>query len=150
MLSATVEGQLEVLNTGIADAANIRVRALLLTAGTELDAALRDARAQPVRRPVAPPFTLGPGERRVMRVVAATPRDTLQTMSAAGRPMIVPVLALDAGFTQAQGQGGRAEAAFAVGVERVDSTKLAPIWLDVPPRSYDGVAARAHGVAVER
>jgi hypothetical protein len=70
----------------------------------------------------------------------------MRTMVAAGRPMFVPVLAIDL-----RGAGGLQVAqGFAVGVERVDSAKLAPFWLDVPDRAYAEVAARPHGAALVR
>ena len=145
MLSATVEGELTVANTGEAAARDVRVRAVLLTAHPGLDANIAALRAEPVARPAAPPFTLGPGETRTLRVVAAAAREALQVLTAGERPMFVPVVAID--LAHAGGQTGQA---YAVGVERVDSPKLAPFWLDVPPKSYTEVSARDHGPAFGR
>ena len=145
MLSATVEGELTVTNTGEAAASEVRVRAVLLTAHPGLDRDVAALRGEPVARPAAPPFALGPGEARSLRVVAASPREALQVLTAGERPMFVPVVAIDVGHAD-----GRAGQAYAVGVERAGSSKLAPFWLDVPPKSYTDVAAREHGPAAGR
>jgi len=146
MLSATVEGEVTVVNEGAAPVEDIRVRTALLGAHAGQDADLAAFLAEPMGRPVVPAFTLGAGEVRTLRVVAAVPRDAMRTMVAAGRPMFVPVLAIDL-----RGAGGLQVAqGFAVGVERVDSAKLAPFWLDVPDRAYAEVAARPHGAALVR
>jgi len=146
MLSATVEGEVTVVNEGAAPVEDIRVRTALLGAHAGQDADLAAFLAEPMGRPVVPAFTLGAGEARTLRVVAAVPRDAMRTMVAAGRPMFVPVLAIDL-----RGAGGLQVAqGFAVGVERVDSAKLAPFWLDVPDRAYAEVAARPHGAALVR
>ena len=146
MLSATVEGEVTVVNEGAAPVEDIRVRTALLGAHAAQDADLAAFLAEPMGRPVVPAFTLGAGEARTLRVVAAVPRDAMRTMVAAGRPMFVPVLAIDL-----RGAGGLQVAqGFAVGVERVDSAKLAPFWLDVPDRAYAEVAARPHGAALVR
>lgn len=149
MLSATVEGEVTVINAGEVDAADIRIRAGLFTASPDLDAELSTARGAPIVRPATPPFALAPGEARTVRIVAALPREMLRVMTAAQRPMFVPVLGVDATLATRAGAVSVAQA-YAVGVERVGSSKLAPFWLDVPPRSYDQVAARLHGNAITR
>lgn len=145
MLSATVEGELTITNEGTAAEHDARVRTVLLSAHAGQDADLDAFVAEPIGRPVVPPFALAAGEGRTIRVVAAAPRDGLRTMAAAGRPMFVPVLAVNV-----VASGGQVAQAFAVGIDRVDSAKLAPFWLDLPPRSYDQVAARPQGAPVTR
>jgi hypothetical protein len=140
MLSATVEGELTVTNQGAGDASDIRVRAVLLTAHPGLDTELAALRTEPVGRPATPTFSLAPHETRALRVVAAAARETLQVLTAGERPMFVPVIAIDVVY-----ETGQVGQAYAVGVERVDSAKLAPFWLDMPPKSFVQVAAREHG-----
>jgi hypothetical protein len=141
MLSATVEGELTIANEGDEPLGDIRVRTALMSVHAGQEAELAAFGREAAGRLAAPPFALASGERRTLRLVAATPHEALRTMTAAGRPMFVPVLAV---AVQAAG-AGQAVQAFAIGIERVDSAKLAPFWLDVPARSYDQVAARAHG-----
>jgi hypothetical protein len=52
-------------------------------------------------------------------------------------------------YRAAEDRDGQTAQSFAVGIERVDSPKLAPFWLDQPPRTVTEVGARAHGEAIE-
>ena len=150
LLSATVEADLTVTNGGTAAAEDVRVGALLLSAHAAQDADLAAALSQPVGRPAVSPFRLAAGEHRTMRVVVALPRDAIRTIAAAGgRPMFVPVVAVNCLY-RADGGIAQAAQAFAVGIERPDSTKLAPFWLDGPPRMHDQVAARPHAAPLRR
>lgn len=149
LLTATVDSQITVTNTGPVAIEGIRAAVALLSAGGEDDPDLVAFNAAPVTRPAVPAFTLQPGEERRFRAVAALPHDLIRPLTAGGRPMFVPLLAVNLTWSDATGPRGVSQA-FAVGIERVDSAKLAPIWLDVPPRSYDAVAARAQAPAIER
>lgn len=150
MLSATAECELTVTNTGDAAADGIRVQVSLLTAHTGQDSDLAAINAAPVGRPATPPFTLAPGESRTVRVVSATARDAIHTMTAANRPMFVPIVAVNARYAGEGVADGQTSRAWAIGIERVDSAKLAPFWLDGPARMYDSIAARPHAAAYER
>lgn len=148
LLTATVEAEVIVRNGGDAAATGIRAAVALTSAsGAEADA-LAAIAAQPVTKPDTPPFSLLPGEERRFRAVAALPHDAIQPLTVANRPIFVPLVAVTAQWLDGDAPR-RTTRGFAVGVERVDSAKLAPLWLDVPPRSYDSVAARPHGEAIE-
>ncbi|WP_375427663.1 hypothetical protein [uncultured Sphingomonas sp.] len=149
LLSATVDCEVSVTNTGDAPAEGIRIGVRLFSAHADQDAELAAYQAQPVARPAVPPFGLAPGETRTLRAVAALPHVDIRPLSAAGRPMFVPVIALNALYSAAEDLGGQTARSFAVGIERADSPKLAPFWLDQPPRTVTEVAARAHGAAIE-
>ena len=149
MLSAIVDGEAIVTNTGDATAHQVRVHATLLSAHAGQDANIAAAFATPASRPAAPPFALAPGEQRRIRTVAALPREAVRSMDAGGRPMFVPMVAVDVRYlVDEAGAAARTGQAFVIGVERVDSAKLAPLWLDAPMRMYDQVAARAQGAEV--
>lgn len=143
LLSATVECELVVTNTGTAPAEAIRTGVVLLTAHADQDTDLARFNAAPIGRPATPPFALAPGESRTIRTVVAIARDAIQTMTAANRPMFVPVVATNILYATA-GDDAQTTRAWVVGIERVDSAKLAPFWLDAPARMYSSVAARAH------
>lgn len=149
LLSAISENEVVIANTGDAPAENIRVLTQLASAHTGQDDDLAGIYAAPIGRPSVPAFALAPGEERAIISIAALPRDAIRTLTAAGRPMFVPLVAVNILYTTGGIEGQLAQA-FAVGVERVDSAKLAPFWLDVPPRTVDQVAARPHAAAVER
>lgn len=149
LLSATAECEVVVTNTGDAPAEGIRLGVSLLTAHKGQDADLAAVNAAPVQRAATPAFALAPGETRAVRTVSAVPRDAIQVMRAADRHMFVPIVAVNLLYTTA-GQAAQTARAWALGVERVDSAKLAPFWLDGPARMFDTIAARPHGAAFER
>lgn len=145
LLSALVEGELTIVNNGADPIDRVQIVVGLLSAHKGQDDDLAAWFAQPPARPVVPPFTLAPGESRAVRIVAPTARTAVQPMTAGDRPIFVPLVACLCQFVT-RGDPYRAARAFAVGIERVDSPKLAPIWLDLPPRMYDAVAARPHAL----
>lgn len=144
LLTATVEGEVVVTNTGSAPVEGIRAAVVLAGANGDQDAALQHIGRQPLTRPVVPAFTLPPGAERRFRAVAALPHERIEPLTAGNRPMFVPMLAVTLRYPEAGGER-TFTAAWAVGIERADSDKLAPLWLDVPPRSYNNVGARLHG-----
>ncbi|MEG3173462.1 hypothetical protein U1708_14700 [Sphingomonas sp. ZB1N12] len=149
LLSATVECELVVTNAGTAPAEAVRTGVALLTAHAGRDTDLARFNAAPIGRPATPPFALAPGESRTIRTVVAIARDAIQTMTAANRPMFVPVVATNILYATA-GDDAQTARAWVVGIERVDSAKLAPFWLDAPARMFTTVAARPHGAEFER
>lgn len=148
LLSATVECEIAVTNAGDAPAHAVRLGVKLLSAHAGQDAELAEAYAQPVARPAAPPFVLQSGETRHVRAVAALPHAEIRAMEAAGRPIFVPLVTVNALYRAADGVEGQTAQAFAVGVERAGSPKLAPFRLDRPARAATDLAARAHAEAL--
>ncbi len=149
LLSATVECELVVTNTGTVSADAIRAGVALLTAHADQDQDLAQFNAAPVVRPVAPPFVLAPGETRTIRTVTAIAREAIRTMTAANRPMFVPVVAANILYATA-GDDAQTARAWVVGIERTDSAKLAPFWLDGPAKMFTTVAAKPHAAIFER
>jgi hypothetical protein len=139
MLTATIEAEITVRNTGATPIGRVAVDLRLLSAHAGLDPQLVEIAHQPQGRPIVPPFALAPGESRTLRGVSALPREAIHVIDAAGRPMFVPILA-----AAAHTDWGVARCTYAVGLERADSPKLSPIWLDQPGKMYDQVAARPH------
>lgn len=149
LLSATVEAELTVRNHGTVPAQAIRIGAVLTGATPGQGGEVASLFAQPVGRPATPPFALAPGEERKVRLVVALPRADMQPLEAGGRALIVPVVAVNVLY-DAGGMDGQSANAFAIGIERVDSAKLAPFWLDQPARMYDGLGIRPYGAAIAR
>jgi hypothetical protein len=149
LLSATVEAELLLRNEGTVPAGAVRVGALLMGAAAGPPGDVGPLFAQPVGRPVTPPFVLAPGEERRVRLVVALSRAEIQPLEAGGRPMFVPVVAINVLY-DAGGMSGQVAQAFAVGVERVDSAKLSPLWLDQPARMFEAIGARAYAAGVVR
>ena len=150
LLSATVEAELVVRNDGSAPAQAIRIGAALIGATPGQGDEIAPVFDQPVVRPAIPPFALGPGEERRIRLVVAQARADIVPLTAGGRTLFVPVVAVNALYDAGAGIAGQSARGFAVGVERVDSAKLAPFWLDQPARMHEQLAVRPYGAGVER
>ena len=153
MITAVADCEITVVNGGDAPAEAIRAALVLIAAHGGQSDQIDAANAEPIARPVVPAFALAPGESRTFRSVAAAPLDTLPTMlaggRAGGREMLVPLVVLNLQHRDAAGIEHRTSQAFVLGVERVDSSKLAPFWLD-SVRMIDQVAARASGATLRR
>lgn len=149
LLSATVEAELLLRNEGATPAVAIRVGAVLTGAAPGSPGDVGPLFAQPIARPATPPFALAPGEERRVRLVVALPRAEILPLDAGGRAMFVPVVAVNVLY-DAGGVQGQTAQAFAVGVERVDSAKLAPLWLDQPARTFDAIGVRPYAAGVVR
>lgn len=146
LLSATVEAEVTVENRGEAVAEDVRLAVRLYSAHRDNAAEFAGFYAEQMLRSTVPPFVLAPGEARAERIVTALPRDAIRAMTAADRPMFVPIVALNCLYATA-GVPAQTAQAFAIGIERAGSAKLAPFWLDGPPRMNDQVAARPHADA---
>lgn len=149
LLSATCEAEAVIRNVGDAPAENIRVEMRLLDAHADLDADLAQLWEAAAGRPAVAPFALAPREGMPVSAIVALPRESIRSLTATGRPMMIPVFAVNLRYDSA-GTAMQTAQAFVVGVERVDSSKLAPFWLDVAPRMFTNIAVRAHAPALER
>ena len=148
LTSAAVDYDLAVRNIGDAAADDVRVRVELITAGERHDAALQALFADGAERP-AQAFGLAPGEERRLRALAMLPREAISVVSVKGRPMFVPIVAVDLRYRWPGGEGQTAES-FVVGIRPEAGERMRPFWLDVPPRMFDTVTARPHAVEVRR
>ncbi|WP_125994585.1 hypothetical protein [Sphingomonas sp. S-NIH.Pt15_0812] len=142
MLTATFEG--EILLSSEEAMEDVRVSLHLMAASKDEGQAIAALHDAPIGRTVVPAFGLAPGSARTVRGIGVLAREATGGLEAAGRPLFVPLVAVRLGWRDAGGVHHLIQA-FAVGVERVDSPKLAPIWLDQPARSYEQIAARPHG-----
>ena len=149
MVTAVADCEVTLANEGGAAAEQVRAALTLLAAHAGQDADIAGANAEPITRSVVPVFTLEPGERRTFRGVASAALDALPTMQAGGRDMLVPLVLLHVQHRDAQGTEHRISQAFVIGIERVDSPKLAPFWLDTT-RMVEQVAARPSGATDRR
>lgn len=149
MITAVADCEITVTNRGGAPAEAIRTALTLLAAHARQQSEIAAANAQPISRPVVPAFTLAPGEARTFRGVASAPLDILPTMRAGDRNMLVPLVLLNIQHRDPEGVEHRTSQGFVVGVERVDSSKLAPFWVD-SIRMIDQVAARPSGAPDRR
>lgn len=153
MVTAVADCEITLTNAGNAPAEAIRTALVLIAAHGGQSGDIDAANAEPIVRPAVSPFPLAAGETRTFRSVAASQIDALPTMRAGGRAggreMLVPLIVLNLQHRDTAGIEHRTSQVFVLGVERVDSAKLAPFWLD-SLRMIDQVAARPSGAALRR
>jgi hypothetical protein len=147
--SAAVDYDLIVRNTGAAAADDVHVRVELVTAGNAHDAELQALLGRPIDKPVTAPFTLSPGEERGLRALVMLPKNGINVVTVKGRPMFVPIVAIDLRYRWQGGEGQTAES-FVVGIRPKEGERMRPFWLDVPPRMYDTVTAHPHAVTAKQ
>jgi hypothetical protein len=150
LVTATADVEIVVRNRGETEARNVRIEARLVSARADQDAELGRIFAEASGRPAAVPFALAAGAERTIRALVTLPRGEINVLTAAGRPMFVPVVALNARYAIGEAGAGEGQTAqaFALGIERAGAAKLAPFWLDGPARMFESVAARPHALAV--
>ncbi len=149
MVTAVADCEITLTNEGAAPAEQVRATLTLLSAHAGQQAEVAAANAEPITRSLVPAFTLAPGETRTFRGVASALITRLPVMEAGGRDMLVPLVLLNVQHRDPGGVEHRTSQGFVVGVERVDSPKLAPFWLD-SMRMVDQVAARPSGAPERR
>lgn len=150
LVTATADVEVLVRNRGDAEARSVRLDVRLTSARGDQDAELGQIFAEVAARGAVPPFTLAPGAERSVRALVTLPRGDINVLTAAERPMFVPVVTLNARYARGvEGAGeGQTAQAFALGIERPGAIKLAPFWLDGPARMFETVAARPHALAI--
>lgn len=146
--SAAVDYELVIGNTGDAPARDIRIGLQLLTAGDHHDAELRTFFAAPVERPMIAPFDLAPGESTSAKAMVMLPKAAINVVTVKGRPMFVPMIAVNALYSWGDASGQTASS-HVIGIERGEGEKMRPFWLDVTPRMHAEVVARNHAVTVQ-
>lgn len=148
MVTATVDVDVTLHNAGTVAATRVRVDIRLLSASTGQDAELGMLFATPIDRPAVAAFDLAPGDSRTIRKVVTLPRAAIVVLTAGGRPMFVPVLALNVTYGLPDGATGQSAAAYAIGIERAGAAKLAPFWLDGPSRMHEALGIRPHALSL--
>jgi len=147
--NAAVDYDLVVRNVGGAAAEGVQLRVELITAGETHDAELQARLDAPIDKPMIAPFTLAAGQARPIRALAQLPRSAINVVTVQGRPMFVPIVAIDLRYRWPAGEGQTAQS-FVVGIAAKRGDRMRPFWLDVPPRMYDTVTARPHSVGARR
>ncbi|MCM8730947.1 hypothetical protein ACFO8O_08240 [Hephaestia sp. GCM10023244] len=150
VLSAAVDYELVVRNQGDAAARDVRIALQLFTAGDHHDAELRDYLDDPVEAPIVAAFDLAAGETRTVRAIALLPKEAVNVVTVQGRPMFVPLVAINALYHWGTDQHGQTATSHVVGIAQPGSAKMQPFWLDAPARMYDRVGEHAHAIALTR
>lgn len=138
--TVTFEFELDLFNSGSARARNVHVAAVVINAGVNQDQHLEGFFVQPAgpgeRVPVIEPL-----KRVTFTAQIATSRDQIHALEMGGRTVFVPLLAFNAIYGQGRGEG-QTSVSYLVG-RNGDREKLAPFRLDLGPRVFRGLGARA-------
>lgn len=132
--------RLSLTNSGHAPARDIAIEALGLNAGETQAAELGSFYARPTPGETAV-AALGPMTSSPIDHEVRMPRASIREYEAAGRRLIVPVIAFNATYRWSSGEG-RTSAAFLVGHAQRASDRLAPLRLDTDAQRLRGLAVR--------
>jgi hypothetical protein len=143
----TFEFELALFNSGSAIARDVLVEAGMFNASPTQDTEIAAFFAQPAgqgdRIPELPPL-----KRVTLRPQLVVAREHVRVLDAGGRRLFVPLIAFNGHYGWAAGQGQTC-AAYLVGRD-TKGDKLAPFRLDLGPRIFRGLAARALPLMVRR
>jgi hypothetical protein len=135
----TVDFELELFNSGSAPARAVLAEASLFTAGPAQDQQIGSFFANPVgegERIVA----IAPLQRVTVRTQVFARREQVQLYEVAGRQVFVPVVAFNALYKWAGGDG-QTSVSYLLGRD-TKGEKMSPFRVDLGPRIFRGVAAR--------
>ncbi|MDB5703079.1 MAG: hypothetical protein JWN66_195 [Sphingomonas bacterium] len=149
LMSAAVDYEIVVRNTGGASAHDIQLDVRLLSAGAEQDGWIGALFSSPIERSITAPFDLPPGGAIELTGMAMIPKEMLSVMNVQGRALFVPVLAVNLLYGWDGGEGQTATS-HVVGIDRGEGAKMAPFRLDGGPRMFEGVSQLPYTVSVRR
>jgi len=149
LLSAAVEYQILVTNSGDVPARLVTTDVRILTAGAEQDAVLKALFAAPIEKPVTVPFDVSPGATATLDGMAMMPREMLNVMTVEGRTLFIPVLAINLLY-EWDGGSGQTATSYVIGIDRGEGAKLAPFRLDGASRMRDDVSRIPYTVSARR
>jgi hypothetical protein len=141
----TIDFELELYNSGSIAAQSVLVETNLFNAGKGQDQELGAFFANPAGRGDQQ-VSIPPLKRMTVKSQVVVARDRVQIFEVAGRKLFVPLVAFNAVYRWTGG-GGQTSASYLVGRD-TKSDKMAPFRLDLGPRVFRGVGARALPVGV--
>ena len=144
---ATIQFDVEVYNSGSAPARDVLVEASMFNAGPEQDAEIGAFFAHPVaqgeRIPAIPPLA-----RIALKSAVTLTTAQMRQYEVGGRRLFVPLIGFNALYSWSGGDGQTSNS-YLVGRD-TKAEKMAPLRLDLGPRTFRGLGARQHNVGVRR
>ena len=134
-----MEFEVELFNAGSAPARAVLVEASLFNAGPTQDEDIGRFFANPVAAGERIPV-IAPLKRLSLKAQVAIGREQLQAYEAAGRQLIVPLIAFNVLYRWS-GAEGQTSVGYLLGRE-TKSDKMAPFRIDLGSRIFRGLAAR--------
>lgn len=144
----TLQFDVIVTNSGSGPARDVLVEARLFTAHAAQDRDIAAFFHNPVgtgdRIPAVAPFG-----KLSLKSAVRLPIDQLHSFEVQGRKLFVPLVGFNILF-RSNGEDDHASASFLVGRGSEQDEKLAPFRLDLGPRVFRGLAARAHSMGLQQ
>lgn len=138
----TVKGQLRLVNTGSEPARNLRLRATLMSANRQQEQMIASFYSGTQSTPEETLGDAKAGERIAVQIEMALPVAELQSFEVQNRRLMVPVMAADLTYEWDSGSDS-VKLACMVGREaRPPTPKMAPLRLDLGPRSFAPLGQR--------
>src|SRR3546814_18016454 len=109
------------------------------------DPELRDYPGPPVDAPIVAAFDLAPGAAKTVRAIALLPKEVVNVVTVQGRPMFVPLVAINAVYHW-DGGDGQTATSHVVGIAQPGPAKMPPFWPDADRTT--GVAGKGGSVRV--
>jgi hypothetical protein len=144
--SVVIEYAVELYNSGSAPARDVRVEAAMFNANPAQDQQIAAFFAQAAGSGQRVEV-IGPLQRVTVRSSLLVPRAQLSAIHAEGRPLLVPMTALNTLYRWGSNNDGQTSASYLVG-KQTTTDKLAPFRLDLGPRVFRGLAIREHQLRV--
>ena len=144
---ATIQFDVELYNSGGAPARDVLVEASMFNAGPEQDIEMSAFFAHPVakgeRIAAIPPLS-----RIAMKSSVSLSLEQMREYEVGGRRLFVPLVGFNALYSWSGGDG-QTSTSYLVGRDTA-AEKMAPLRLDLGPRTFRGLGARQHNVGVRR
>ena len=144
---ATLQFDVVITNSGWAPARDVLVEARMFTAHAAQDRDIADFFKAPVGTGDRIPAIVPLGKLSLKSAVRL-PVDQLHSFEVQGRKLFVPLVAFNILF-RCNGDDDQASASFLVGRGNEQDEKLAPFRIDLGPRVFRGLAARAHSMGLQ-
>jgi len=144
---AAVQFELVVINSGSVPARDVLLEASLFNAGPVQDKQIQLFFDNPVAKGDRIPL-IAPMQRVAVNTAVFLPRDQVRPIEFEGRAMFVPLIAFNALYAWARGEG-QSSCSYLIGTQ-TKSEKLGAFRLDLGPRIFRNLAAREYELRLRK
>jgi hypothetical protein len=140
----TIKGQLRLINDGDAPAMNMELRAGLISASAQQEAAISAFNADTAHIPAETIGEAKPGERIGMAIEMSVPLTDMQSFPLGEKQLFVPIMVANLSY-RGGGSGGNETTQIACMIGREASppaARMGPLRLDLGPRSFTPLGQR--------
>ena len=140
----TIKGQLRLINEGDAPAKNMELRAGLISASAQQEAAINAFNADTANIPAEAIGEAKPGERIGMAIEMSVPLTDMQSFPLGAKQLFVPIMVANLSY-RCGGKGGNDTAQIACMIGREANppvARMGPLRLDLGPRSFTPLGQR--------